>query len=95
MAPELPMKIEVYFEARPDGGLRARCPGVPAFALSHSDPRIVEQNIEPVLGVILSEMLGREVMVRRMVDLSEALGSGSELPPAHLCSKEYVGTDAR
>jgi len=84
----------VIFEEREDGGLRARCPDVPNFLLSHSDPELVRKDVEPALEVILSEMYGVPMSVRRVPELSEALHH--QIPLPHICAKSYLGQiDAR
>jgi hypothetical protein len=92
MAPPLPMKIEVQFEPRPDGGLRAYCPGVPGFVLSHADPEAVKNDVGPVLEVMLSAMMGVPVTVRPMVDVADIVHRSGEAPSASFAHRDYVGT---
>jgi hypothetical protein len=80
----------VIFEEREDGGLRARCPIVPNFLLSHSDPELVRRDVEPALSTILSEWYGMPMKVRRVPELTEALDH--EIPSQHVCAKQsYLG----
>jgi hypothetical protein len=46
--------LEVLFQEREDGGLRAWCPQIPLFVLSHSDPLKVIQDVVPALETMLS-----------------------------------------
>ncbi len=48
------LKIEVFFDFRDDGGLRAWSPDVPELVLSHSDPRKVIDDVPAALEMILS-----------------------------------------
>lgn len=56
--------ISVYYEKRPDGGVRISSVDVPGFVLSHHNAELVFKDVEPALEVILSEMLGKSVRVR-------------------------------
>jgi hypothetical protein len=87
--------LYVHFEEREDGGLRARCPNVPNFFLSHSDPELVKKDVEPALSTILSEMYGVAFEVRRVPELAEALED--QIPLPHICAQSYLGSriDAR
>lgn len=89
--PAMPMIIEVTFEHRDDGGLRAYAEGVPGFVLSNRNPDLVLSDVAPVLETILSEILGSRVVVSPMVDVAEAIGSADTQMPAHLCHKPYLG----
>lgn len=84
--------IEVEFQRREDGGLRARCEAVPGFCLSHSDPQTVISDVPAVLGTILTGMLGKHVVVSKLPDIAEALGlnDAPELP-AYICNQNYIG----
>ena len=83
-----PLKIEVKFGRRADGGLEAWCDKIPAFFLSHSDPVRVVEDVEAALATILSAMYGVTMQVSRLSDLDEA----EPEMPAHLCgTQEYVG----
>ncbi len=92
MASKAPSEFIFYvvFEDREDGGLRARCPDVPNFLLSHSDPELVRKDVEPALAVILSDMYGVPMAVRRVPELSEALDH--QIPLPHICSQSYLGS---
>lgn len=80
----------VIFEEREDGGLRAHCPVLPNFLLSHSDPELVRNDVEPALSAILSEMYGVPMTVRRVPELTEALDH--QIPLPHICDKQsYLG----
>lgn len=92
MASQLPSEfiVHVIFEDREDGGLRARCPQVPNFLLSHSDPELVMKDVEPALETILSEWYGVKLEVRRVPELSEALDQ--QIPMPHVCAQHsYLG----
>lgn len=93
-SPKGPFMIEVLFEGRDDGGLRARCVQVPNFYLSHSNPDLVRADVEPALATILSAMFGMPVSVERLPDLDEALRDQPSFP-AHLCGQgRYLGQTA-
>lgn len=88
--PAQPVIIEVKFEGRDDGGLRAYCDNVPGFVLSHADPEAVLADVEPALETILSAMYGMDVCVRK----AETVGAEGNITsmPAHLCgAAQYVG----
>lgn len=94
VSPSGSFMIEVHFEEREDGGLRARCDKVPNFYLSHSDPELVRADVEPALAAILSDMFGSQVSVERLPDLDEALHRQPSFPP-HLCGQgRYLGRAA-
>jgi hypothetical protein len=83
--------IEVRFEPRDDGGLRALCDKVPNFLLSHSDPQLVRLDVIPALKVILSDMFGMPMDVRELSEIGQQDGSAPVMP-AHLCGRQnYVG----
>ena len=83
------VRIEVTFARRPDGGLQAWCDKVPGFFLSHSDPAMVFADVEPALTVILEDMYGLPVEVRRVTDIG---CESAPIMPAFLCGpREYVG----
>lgn len=88
--PPLPMKIEVLFSHRDDGGLRAYCEAVPGFVLSNRNPDLVMSEVPPVLETILSDMFGVRVVVQPLVEVSHARDAMPE--PAAIARKEYVGT---
>ena len=87
--PHGPFILEVIFEQRDDGGLRAYCDRVPNFVLSHSNADAVLADVEPALELILSEMYGMPMRVSR----AEMVGDGPlDMLPAHLCgAAQYVG----
>ncbi len=85
--------IHVRFEDREDGGLRAYCDKVPNFFLSHNDPAKVHADVEPALEVILSEMYGLPMMVRRLPEVDEALERQPTLPNT-LRRESYLGAIA-
>ena len=86
-----PFEIEVRFEPRDDGGLRATCQEVPGFFLSHSNPERVRSDVGPALKVILSDMLGIPVDVERLSSLAAERDDAMTLQ-AHLCdAQRYVG----
>jgi hypothetical protein len=86
-----PFVINVNFERREDGGLRATCDKVPTFFLSHSDPDLVVADVVPALRVILTAMFDAPMDVEALSDIADARNVGSAIP-AHLCSPQsYVG----
>jgi len=82
--------LHVIFEEREDGGLRARCPAVPNFLLSHSDPELLLKDVEPALETILSDMYGVPMRVRRLPEKSEVLDHQIPLPHV-IAQQSYVG----
>lgn len=82
--------INVIFEPREDGGLRARCDRLPNFFLSHSDHDLLRRDVEPALETILSEMYGLPMRVERLPTIDEALNDQPTLP-AYLCAESYLG----
>lgn len=89
--PLAPFKLEVKFEPRPDGGLRARCDKVPGFLLSHRDPTKVIADVETALSIMLSEMFGVPMKVERLREIEEVADRQLSMP-AHLCGfQSYVG----
>lgn len=90
--PSGPFVLEVIFEQREDGGLRAYCDKVPNFVLSHRDPEAVLADVEPALATILSAMYGVPVRVEK----AEEVGIDHIEPmPAYLCGHaQYVGVRA-
>lgn len=87
--PQGPFVIEVTFERREGGGLRAYCDNVPGFLLSHENADAVLADVEPALEAILSAMYEMPVRVRK----AEQVGLERDpVMPAHLCGpKQYVG----
>ncbi len=86
-----PFVINVNFELREDGGLRATCDKVPTFFLSHSDPELVLADVVPALRVILTAMFEAPMDVEALSDITNARNTDSNMPP-HLCSlQSYVG----
>lgn len=90
--PPLPMKIEVTFQPRDDGGLRAFCESLPGFVMSHSNAALLLADVEPVLETMLSSVMGCRVVVTPMIDVAEALGVHAPQSPVPLEHREYVGT---
>ena len=86
-----PFSIEVKFEHREDGGLRAYCDHVPGFVISNADADLVIAEVPPVLEVILSGMLGTPVKVTPTVDVAEMLGRADPMLPAYMCDRVYMG----
>lgn len=86
-----PFNIDVRFEHREDGGLRAYADSLPGFCISNADPEMVIAEIPAVLEVILSGMMGVRVAVTPMVDVKEMLGLSEPLLPAYLCDRVYMG----
>jgi len=82
--------INVIFEPREDGGLRARCDKLPNFFLSHSDASLLRRDVEPALETILSEMFGLPMKVERLPSIDEALCDQPSLP-AYMCAENYLG----
>jgi hypothetical protein len=64
----LPARVTVIFERREDGGLAAYGNGVPAFVLSHSDPKAVLADVIPALEGILSHVHGTSVVIERLAE---------------------------
>jgi hypothetical protein len=58
------LKIEVFFDFRDDGGLRAWSPNVPDLVLSHADPRKVIDDVPLALEVILSAKYSHAITIR-------------------------------
>lgn len=86
--PKGPFLLDVKFEHRDDGGLRAYCDNLPGFVLSHPNAEAVLADVEPALSTILSAMYGMPVIVER----AEIVGlDGVCLPPAHVCDASYIG----
>ena len=83
----------VIFEDREDGGLRARSPEFPNFLLSHSDPDLVKRYVQPALEILLSEMWGTKISVRKVPQYSEA--ADHQIPLPHICATSYLGQTAR
>lgn len=90
--PSGPFVLEVIFEQREDGGLRAYCDRVPNFVLSHSDADKVLADVEPSLARILTAMYGMPVMVAK----AEEVGAEAvDAMPAYMCgAAQYVGVQA-
>lgn len=87
--PSGPFVLDVVFEPREDGGLRAYCDRVPGFVLSHRDPDAVLADVEPALTLILSAMYGMPVTVTKA---SEIGVEHIEAMPAYMCgAAQYVG----
>jgi hypothetical protein len=93
MASKIPSEfvIHVRFEPRHDGGLRALCDEVPGFLLSHSDPKMVERDVAPALEVLLSEIYGLPMQVRRLPGIDEALNHQPLLAPHITARADYLG----
>jgi hypothetical protein len=86
-----PFVVEVNFEPREDGGLRATCEKVPTFFLSHSDPELVVADVVPALREILTAMFNAPMDVEALSDIENARNADFNVPP-HLCSPQsYVG----
>jgi hypothetical protein len=86
-----PFAVDVRFESRDDGGLRATCDQVPNFFLSHRDPEMVIADVVPALSVILTAMFGVKVDVEKLEKIDDAL-KHEPVMPAHLCNAQsYVG----
>lgn len=88
---EQPLTVSVKFEQRDDGGLRAYCDDVPTFVISNEDPDLVISEVPEILGFILSEMLGRKIILTPTVDIAELLGRRQPMLPAYLCDRVYMG----
>ena len=65
--------VEVFFDLRDDGGLRAWSPAVPELVLSHSDPAQVLADVPKALETILSARMGAIVRVTTEVDHAQVL----------------------
>jgi hypothetical protein len=91
-APAGPFILNVTFETREDGGLRAYCDKVPGFVLSHKDAVLVMADVVPALQIILSAMYGQEMTVAPAQEMSQ---DHTAMMPAHLCgAQQYVGVSA-
>jgi hypothetical protein len=60
------LTVEVFLQAREDGGLRAWCPQLPMFVLSHPDPIAVLKDVVPVLETMLSQRENHRMVVTSM-----------------------------
>lgn len=90
--PAGPFVLEVVFEQREDGGLRAYCDRLPNFVLSHRDPDAVLADVVPALETILSAMYGMDVAVSKADTLAP---ERIEHLPAYMCgATQYVGVQA-
>lgn len=87
-----PFRLEVRFESREDGGIRARCDKVPGFLLSNRDPDKVMADIEPALSLMLSEMFGVPMAVTRLPDIEEVRDRQVPLPAYMCASQTYLGS---
>lgn len=83
--------VDVKFERREDGGLRAWSDSVPGFVLSNQDADLVISEVPEVLAVILSGMMGGKVQVTPTVDIREAMGLADVPLPAFVMDRVYVG----
>ena len=76
-----PLSIEVFFQSREDGGLRAWSPQLPLFVLSHSDPIKVLKDVVPVLETMLSKKMDCDVRVTRIDAAKEPEWAVDLIPP--------------
>jgi hypothetical protein len=60
------LTVEVFLQSREDGGLRAWCPQLPMFVLSHPDPIAVLKDVVPVLETMLSQRENCRMVVTSM-----------------------------
>src|ERR1019366_5781975 len=91
------VKVTVTFEPREDGGLYVYSDDLPGFVLSHLDAHAVLADIEPALSVFLSGQLDRNIVVKKVTDLKEALirdGVIDPVPLAFRTKRDYVGIAA-
>lgn len=88
---EMVFNVDVKFERRPDGGLRAWCDDVPGFVLSNANPDMVIAEVPEVLSVILSGMMNGKVSVTPTVDIAELLGLADPTFPAFSQDRVYIG----
>lgn len=65
-------EIEVRFENRPDGGVRAYSPDLPLFVLSHQDKDTLMKNVVPVLECMLSHRLKGNAKVVKLMRFGES-----------------------
>ena len=63
-------KVEVTFERRADGGLRASSEDVPLLQLSHLNPQAVVDSVKPALEGIISSLTGHNVQVQQLLRFS-------------------------
>ena len=85
-----PLKIKVFLEERPDGGLRAWSDDVPGFVLSHRDADSVIGDVPVALAAILSERLDGHVSVELLVDAGSFLANPANAGSTAVDEKEYV-----
>lgn len=85
-------RVEVCFEKREDGGLRAWSPDVPLFVLSHSDHRKVILDVMPALETILSAQYGQQMAVAQLVSADEFVNKSSPptTPPSRMVFSSMV-----
>lgn len=79
--------LQVVFEAREDGGLRARCDKLPNFLLSHSNADLVRADVVPALETLLSEMYGVAMKVRYVPTFDEVMHKQPCLAP-YICAEQ-------
>ncbi|MTW17055.1 hypothetical protein GJ689_12660 [Rhodoplanes serenus] len=86
------VRVTVTIEKRCDGGLYVYSDDLPGFVLSHIDAHAVLADIEPALGVFLSQRLNRSVSVKPIVGLRDALIREQMIDPtpgARITRREY------
>jgi hypothetical protein len=97
MHSESVVKITVTFERRDDGGLYVYSNELPGFVLSNRNAKAVYKDIEPALSVFLSRKFDRELAVKPLVGLREALeenGLIDALPDAGVTTRDYAAIAA-
>jgi hypothetical protein len=97
MMSESVVKVTVTFERRDDGGLYVYSEDLPGFVLSHRNAKAVFKDIEPALSVFLSRKLDRELAVKPLVGLREALeenGLIEPLPNTGITTRDYAAIAA-
>jgi hypothetical protein len=89
MAARMTLTVEVLFDLREDGGLRAWSPSIPELVLSHADPAQVLADVPRVLETILSDRYGGQVRVNSERDPSaiiEEIRAASSVCKGHAAS---------
>ncbi|MBH5373504.1 hypothetical protein [Bradyrhizobium glycinis] len=97
MASESVVRITVTFERRDDGGLFVYSQELPGFVLSHKNAAAVMGDVEPALSIFLSKKFDRELAVKPLVGLREALeqnGLIEPLPNSGVTTREYAAIAA-
>ncbi len=73
--------VEVFLQAREDGGLRVWSPQLPMFMLSHSDPIAVMKDVVPALETMLSHRENQRMVVTSVECKDPEWASDINIPP--------------